>query len=310
MSAVPGMAQTSRRAWVATQHGTACVSCRALSLEDAQLAMWLKMNRVLLLLLLATVACAINVASITYDLERLKLQEVLFLNTSEFKKEPVVHVVIDHFTENFDAVGASVMKPWHYVVLTGEGNVFYSQVISIKDKSSTKPTPLMIEGNAITCYEMHCSDATCFCADLSVSDHFRFLSFNPATGNVSVAIDLGGSFMGLDEYQSAFDRRNLVGYYVLLDRDMLGGMYAVNFRTGEVNILADGFYKNGSSAEAYCFDSALGLLIGTNHPEGGIVAFEPSSNSTSVLLQRNLWGITSSPPACAGGELLVQIVDW
>ena len=262
----------------------------------------------LTLLLFATAAHAINVAGITYDLDRLKLQEVVFLNSSEFKTEPVLHVVINHFTENFDTVGASVMKPWHYVLLTGEGSVFYSQVISIKDKSSTKPTPLLIGQNPITCYELHCTDSTCFCVDLS--DHFRFVSFDPVTGNVSVAIDLGHAFIGVDEFQSAFDRSNLVGYYVLLDAEMTGSMYAVSFRSGEVNMLAGEFYQNGSSAEAYCFDHALGLLIGTNHPKGGLVAFQPSSNSTLVLLQRDLWGITSNPPACAGGELLVQIVDW
>ena len=262
----------------------------------------------IVLLLFTTAAHAINVAGITYDLDKVKLQEVVFLNSSEFKQEPVLHVVIKHFTENFDTVGASVMMPWHYVLLTGEGNVFYSQVISIKDKTSTKPTPLMIGQTPITCYELHCSTSMCFCVDLS--DHFRFVSFDPVTGNVSIAIELSGAFSGVDEYQSAFDRRNLVGYYVLLDSVLAAKMYAVDFRSGEVNAIADGFYQNGSSADAYCFDSTLGLLIGTNHPQGGLVAFEPSSNSTNILLQRDLWGITSSPPVCAGGELLVQIVDW
>ena len=259
----------------------------------------------LLLIVLIYDVHAINVASITYDLEKIKLQEVLFLNTSEFKAEPVVHVVIGHFTENFDTVGASVMKPWDYVVLTADGDVFYSQVISIKTKSSTKPTPLMNGQNPITCYELHCSASICYCADLSFH---RFVSFDPVTGNVSTAIDFGGAFSGLVEFQSAFDRQNLVGYYVLLDMNLVGTMYAVNFRTGQIDVLADGFYNNNT--EAYCFDSSLGLLIGTNHPEGGLVAFNPSSNATTVLLQRDLWGITNSPPACSGGEILVQVVDW
>jgi hypothetical protein len=257
------------------------------------------------LLLLACVAKAINVASITYDLDKVKLQEVLFLNTSEFKTEPVVHVVIEHFPENFDTVGASVMKPWDYVVLTAEGNVAYSQVISLKTKHSTKPTPLMDGQDPVGCLELHCSASACYCIDL---DHHRFVSFDPITGNVSTAIDFGGSFMGLTEFQSAFDRQHLVGYYVLLDMNFSGTMYAVNFRTGQIDVLADGFYNNNT--EAYCFDSSLGLLIGTNHPSGGLVAFDPASNSTTVLLQRDLWGITSSPPACSGGELLVQVVDW
>ena len=257
------------------------------------------------LLFLACVANAINVASITYDLDKIKLQEVLFLNTSEFKKEPVVHVVIDHFTENFDTVGASVMKPWEYVVLTAEDNVAYSQVISLKTKHSTKPTPLMDGQDPVGCLELHCSASTCYCVDLN---RHRFVSFDPVTANVSTAIDFSGAFTGLTEFQSAFDRQHLVGYYVLLDSNFSSAMYAVNFRTGKIDVLADGFYNNNT--EAYCFDTSLGLLIGTNHPDGGLVAFDPASNTTTVLLQRNLWGITSSPPACSGGELLVQIVDW
>ena len=189
----------------------------------------------LLLIVLIYDVHAINVASITYDLEKIKLQEVLFLNTSEFKAEPVVHVVIGHFTENFDTVGASVMKPWDYVVLTADGDVFYSQVISIKTKSSTKPIPLLNGQNPITCYELHCSASACYCADLN---SHRFVSFDPVTGNVSTAIDFGGAFSGLVEYQSAFDRQNLVGYYVLLDMSLVGTMYAVNFRTGQIDVLA------------------------------------------------------------------------
>jgi hypothetical protein len=270
---------------------------------------FIKMGRMLASLLLVVAALtranAINVVGITYDLEKLKLQEVLHLNTSEFKTEPVLHVDIEHFPANFDTVGASVMKPWEYVVLTGEGNVFYSQVISLKNKTSTKPVPLMNGQDPITCYELHCSSNTCFCVDLTLH---RFVSLNPYSGNVTTVIDFAGAFSGLVEYQSAFDRRNLVGYYVLADINMDASMYVVNFRTGEWAPVADGFYNNNT--EAYCFDDSLGLLIGTGHPEGGIVAFEPSSNSTTVLLQRDLWGITESPPACAFGELLVQIVDW
>jgi hypothetical protein len=259
----------------------------------------------LLLLLLTYVANGLNVASVTYDLEKLKLQEVLFLNTSEFKTEPVVHVVIDHFTENFDTVGASVMQPWEYVVLTGEGDIYYSQVISLKTKSSTKPAPLMDGQNPVGCAEVHCSASNCYCIDI---DSHRFVSFDPVIGNVTTAIDFGTAFIGLVEYQSAFDRRNAVGYYVLLDSNFVGAMYSVDFRTAQIELLPGEFYNNNT--EAYCFDPSLGLLIGTNHPRGGIVAFEPASNSTLVLLQRDLWGITESPPVCSGGELFVQIVDW
>jgi hypothetical protein len=264
------------------------------------------MHRLLLsLLAFAAVAHAINVASVTYDLDKLKLQEVLFLNTSEFKTEPVTHTVIAHFTENFDTVGASVMRPWEYVVLTADGDVVYSQVISVKDRTSTKPVPLMDAQNPVQCSELQCSSSTCFCIDLS---QHRFVSFDPVTGNVSTAIDFAGSFSGLVEFQSAFDRRHNVGYYVLLDKVLASAMYSVNFRSGAIDVLPGAFFNNNT--EAYCFDPSLGLLLATNHPAGGIVAFDPATNATTVLLQRDLWGITSSPPACSGGEMLVQIVDW
>jgi hypothetical protein len=257
------------------------------------------------LLVLVTFASALNVASITYDLDKVKLQEVLFLNSSEFKTEPVVHVIIDRFPENFDTVGASVLKPWSYVVLTAEGDVVYSQVISLKDKSTTKPVALVDGQDYISCFEMHCSSETCFCADLT---QHRFVSFDPATGNVSTSVDFTDAFSGLVEFQSAFDRKNLIGYYVMLDKTLVSGMYAVNFRTGGWSPLADGFYSNAT--EAYCYDSTLGMLIGTNHPQGGLFAFDPSSNATAVLMERDLWGITSSPPACDNGQLLLQVVDW
>jgi hypothetical protein len=272
----------------------------------------IKMQRVLASLLLVAgalaLANAINVVGVTYDLEKLKLQEVLHVNTTELKEKtgpPVLHVDISHFPDNFDTVGASVMAPWEYVVLTGEGDVFYSQVIYLKNKTSTKPVPLMHGPDAITCFELHCSSTDCFCIDLTLH---RFVSLNPFSGNVTTVIDFSGAFSGLVEYQSAFDRQKLIGWYVLADSNMQASMYEVNFRTGLIAPIADGFYNNNT--EAYCFDASLGLLIGTGHPDGGIVAFEPSSNSTTVLLQRDLWGITESPPACAGGELLVQIVDW
>ena len=60
---------------------------------------------------------------------------------NEFGAAPVLHVDIRRFTDNFDTVGASVMRPWEYVVLTGEGDVFYARVVSLRNKSSTKPVP-------------------------------------------------------------------------------------------------------------------------------------------------------------------------